>query len=371
MTKLNVPLLSFSATGTLGQQFALAKRLGQHILQRKPSPTDAKSSSQLFFRTLYQQCTALWHTLSQAEKAIWESNARPFHMTGYAYYISQCLRPNPGIYLPLAGGTMQGIIDMDANRITNLPAPVDNNDPARKIDLPPPGVDHLDDIGDVHVPSPSDNDLLYWDDSDALWKARALIDDDIPASICRDAEADSKVATHSTLDTGIHGVGASYIPLAPAAAHLIRAFTKGWTSAKYLLGTGINSDPSEVDTLPPSLQRACGSVSITNTEADIVTLTPTRLPAFIIVLANVPASSSGKTLTVKVTDNNNTILTTGSGVEADEDPSVAAAFQSLSLAASSFYEGIFVFIAIVSIGTATPTKVRGRSNDTSARTFRD
>jgi hypothetical protein len=80
-------------------------------------------------------CTNLWHTLSDTEKATWESIARPFHMTGYAYYQSQCLRPNPGIYLPLAGGTMSGNIDMATKKILNLPAPVANEEPARKTDL--------------------------------------------------------------------------------------------------------------------------------------------------------------------------------------------------------------------------------------------
>jgi len=39
-------------------------------------------------------------------------------MTGYAYYMSLCLRPNPGIYLPLAGGTMQGALDMASNQLS-------------------------------------------------------------------------------------------------------------------------------------------------------------------------------------------------------------------------------------------------------------
>jgi hypothetical protein len=37
--------------------------------------------------------------------------------------------------LPLAGGTMQGDVNMDSHKITNLPAPVDNADAARKVDL--------------------------------------------------------------------------------------------------------------------------------------------------------------------------------------------------------------------------------------------
>ncbi|GAI43353.1 unnamed protein product, partial [marine sediment metagenome] len=47
-------------------------------------------------------------------------------------FVSQCLRPNPGIYLPLQGGTMTGNIDMDTNRILDLPDPIVNQEPATK-----------------------------------------------------------------------------------------------------------------------------------------------------------------------------------------------------------------------------------------------
>ncbi|GAI05556.1 unnamed protein product, partial [marine sediment metagenome] len=42
------------------------------------------------------------------------------------------LRPNPGIYLPLQGGTMSGNIDMAKNRLLKLPAPTDDQEPATK-----------------------------------------------------------------------------------------------------------------------------------------------------------------------------------------------------------------------------------------------
>lgn len=86
---------------------------------------------------MYQKCAALWHDLSAAEKQEWEALARPKHMTGFAYWQSQCLRPNPGIYLPLQGGTMSGNIDMAKNRLLRLPSPLDGQEPARRVDLPP------------------------------------------------------------------------------------------------------------------------------------------------------------------------------------------------------------------------------------------
>jgi len=132
MAKLKNPLLSFGAKGRLGKLFSLARRRGQNIIESRPIPVDAKSPAQLFNRHMYSKCVALWHLLSEAEKQEWESLARPRHMTGYAWFISQCLRPNPGIYLPLQGGTMSGNVDMAKNRLLKLPEPTDAQEPATK-----------------------------------------------------------------------------------------------------------------------------------------------------------------------------------------------------------------------------------------------
>lgn len=147
MAKLKNPLFSLDARNTLGKLITYVKRRGQNIAEAKPIPKDASSSNQLAWRTMYQLCTDLWHTLSATEKAEWESAARPRHMTGYAWYLSQCLRPNPGIYLPLLGGTMQGDIDMDSNKITGLVDPTQPHHAARKayVDAATP------DIGEGHI----------------------------------------------------------------------------------------------------------------------------------------------------------------------------------------------------------------------------
>lgn len=132
MAKLKNPLLSLSALGALGKDLVIRGRGRSTIAEKKPHPRDAKSPAQLAWRPMYKACTVLWHLLSDAEKQEWERNATPRHMIGYAWFMSQCLRPNPGIYLPLAGGTMKGDVDMDGNKITGLPVPTLDPDAATK-----------------------------------------------------------------------------------------------------------------------------------------------------------------------------------------------------------------------------------------------
>ncbi len=132
MAKLKAPLLSFLATGNLAKILAFRRRGSTTVAERYPFPMDRKSTEQLTWRTVFQMAVEWWHQLSPAEHLEWESLARPRHMTGYALFLSTALKPNPGIYLPFIGGTMQGDIDMAGHYILNqklhaagayLPAP--------------------------------------------------------------------------------------------------------------------------------------------------------------------------------------------------------------------------------------------------------
>ena len=132
MTKTKASLLGFEASGTIADAITFQKRKGTKFARQKPIPTDPKSLAQMSWRHMYQKAVALWHALSKTEKQEWESLARSRHMTGFAWFMSQCLKPNPGIYLPLQGGTMQGDIHMDSHLIDGLPSPTTNTEAARK-----------------------------------------------------------------------------------------------------------------------------------------------------------------------------------------------------------------------------------------------
>jgi len=133
MVNLKNPLTSLEARGTIGKAISFLQRRKTKIAEKKPIPRDAKTSEQLAWRTMYQLCADLWHTLTAVEKQTWQSAASPHHLTGYQWYMSQCLRPNPGIYLPLAGGTMTGAIEMNGQHVHGLPAPALPNDASRKV----------------------------------------------------------------------------------------------------------------------------------------------------------------------------------------------------------------------------------------------
>lgn len=133
MVKLKSPLFSLGARGLVGSISYLTRRKTK-IAEKTPVVPDAKSLAQLSWRHMYQKAVALWHALSAEEKREWERTATPRHMTGFAWFMSQALRPNPGIYLPLQGGTMQGVIEMDGYHIHGLPAPVHLQDPLRRQD---------------------------------------------------------------------------------------------------------------------------------------------------------------------------------------------------------------------------------------------
>jgi hypothetical protein len=174
MAKLKNPLFSLEASGRVAKHLAARRLVGHGQLIQTTYPKDARTSEQLSWRTMYQLAITLWHALSASDKKTWESVATPHHMTGFAYFMSQALRPNPGIYLPLAGGTMTGDIAMASHKITALPAPTADEEPSRKLDL----TTHEALTTGVHGAGASTLETI--------------------------AGSASKVTTHAALTTGVH-----------------------------------------------------------------------------------------------------------------------------------------------------------------------
>jgi len=104
-----------------------------------------------------------------------------------------------------------------------IPLQVDSNGYV-KVDM---SAINLDDLADVSVAAPADDDLFYYDDATGLWKSRKLVDDDIPAGIARDAEVTAAVAAEAAArDAAIAAVNlddlADVSVAAPADGQLVR-----------------------------------------------------------------------------------------------------------------------------------------------------
>lgn len=113
MAKLKAPLLSFKASNTLAKTLTFQKKGNLTIVRTKPTPTDPHTNYQLWHRFLYRQAAQYWQGLTLTQKKEWETNARPFHMTGFALFMRYRLNELP--YLkgcwPLDENT--GTITMD------------------------------------------------------------------------------------------------------------------------------------------------------------------------------------------------------------------------------------------------------------------
>lgn len=87
MAKPKTPLLSLGARGTIADSITYQKRGTGTIAREKPIPRQPDTDRQLWHRYLYRQATQYWQTLTPTQKQVWESDARPYHMTGFAYFM--------------------------------------------------------------------------------------------------------------------------------------------------------------------------------------------------------------------------------------------------------------------------------------------
>lgn len=83
MAKLKAPLLSFRATGTVGDTLTVSRWKGLSVAKKVPTHPDARSAVQLAHRELYSHARDYWLTLTPTEKAQLLTEARPSSITGY------------------------------------------------------------------------------------------------------------------------------------------------------------------------------------------------------------------------------------------------------------------------------------------------
>lgn len=97
MAKVISPLLSLGATGSVGKKLTYQVNPSGQIVRKTPSLPRRQTLLQQYQRWLYEDYVQYWHEQTPAVKQVWEINARPHHMTGFAYWLSYHLTNLPDI----------------------------------------------------------------------------------------------------------------------------------------------------------------------------------------------------------------------------------------------------------------------------------
>ncbi len=95
MVKLNQPLISLGASGTVGDRLTFQKSRGQYIARSKPTPANPRSLAQMYQRWLYQDYSTWWTEQSAETKQSYQTAGSRFHLTGFQYWMKLSLKLLP------------------------------------------------------------------------------------------------------------------------------------------------------------------------------------------------------------------------------------------------------------------------------------
>jgi len=94
MVRLRTPLLSLEARGRLGP-LAFTRRRAVNIVEKRPDIPDAGTRAQTAQRAWWLEAIAAWWALTDAERAVFRTNARKYRLSGYQYFIHLYVTPAP------------------------------------------------------------------------------------------------------------------------------------------------------------------------------------------------------------------------------------------------------------------------------------
>jgi len=100
MAKVTGPLMSFSASGTIGDAITFATWKGIEYARQWFVPGNPQTAKQVNIRTALTLVVALWHDLPQEVKDIWDVFAEGTKMSGFNQWVRRGLKAyilDPGI----------------------------------------------------------------------------------------------------------------------------------------------------------------------------------------------------------------------------------------------------------------------------------
>ena len=102
MAKVDGPLLSLDASGTIAGALTFSKWKGVNYVRQRVTPYNPKSAGQTTQRTAFSDGVALWQTKDASTKTDWTNRAKSlgYSMSGFNLFVQQYLAQGGDPTLP-------------------------------------------------------------------------------------------------------------------------------------------------------------------------------------------------------------------------------------------------------------------------------
>ena len=99
MAKVQRPLFSLDASGSIGDVITYSKTFGGNVCKKIPVVNVEPSSHQLRIREIYSEGVEEWNDLTEEQKEIYNESAIGLQMTGFNLFMQEYMNEHSG-YLP-------------------------------------------------------------------------------------------------------------------------------------------------------------------------------------------------------------------------------------------------------------------------------
>lgn len=91
MAKVLAPLISLSASGSVGGVLTYGRRKGVDVVRKRPQEPRMRTVGQAEQRDKVAAAVAAWQSLTTEQKNVWRSKAKGMGQTGYSMFVSDYL----------------------------------------------------------------------------------------------------------------------------------------------------------------------------------------------------------------------------------------------------------------------------------------
>jgi hypothetical protein len=105
MAKVNGPLMSMDASGTIGDALTFAKWKGRNYVRQYTVPTYSNTTEQAKIRDIFRDASLAWKAgstvggvaIDSAYKLAYGTAASPYSISGFNLFIKECVQKNAGV----------------------------------------------------------------------------------------------------------------------------------------------------------------------------------------------------------------------------------------------------------------------------------